>query len=644
MRHLSIDIETYSSADLPNCGLYKYVQSADFKILLFAYSWDYGEVHLVDLEHERMPDELIRALSDNTVIKHAFNAQFEWACLNKFWPSPIDQWQCSMVQAMYCGFAGGLGAVSKALNLPIDKQKSTTGSALIRLFSLPNNISNTRTLPGINMPKWEQFKEYCKQDVVAEMAVANKLAKFPLPANEQKLWELDILINSTGVKIDPELVSGAIYCSDTVTEELTKEAIELTGLNNPNSVKQLKAWLEKEIEEDVPDLAKATVKTLISDLSNEVVERVLRIRQELSKTSVKKYTAMYNATGLDQRVRGMLQFYGASRTGRWAGRLVQLHNLPQNHISTLDYARKYVKNRNIDALKILYGNVPDTLSQLIRTAFIPEDLNKFLVADFSSIEARIIAWLAKEQWRLDVFNTHGKIYEASASTMFNVPIELIKKGNPEYDLRAKGKVAELALGYGGAEGALKAMGALKMGISEGELKPLVDKWRTANPNILALWRAFENAAKKAVEKCEPTTINGVTFGREMDTANGLDFLTITLPSGRKLYYDKPFLAPSIYDNKALHYNNGKLGIDNTFGGKLTENVVQAIARDCLAENLMRLNALGHKIVMHVHDEVVIEGDPKDLESICNVMGQPIAWAPELTLKAAGFSCNYYMKD
>lgn len=631
MRNLSIDIETFSSVDIKKAGLYKYVQSPDFQILLLAYSFDYGPVQIVDLaQGEQLPPEVVQALADPTVIKHAYNAPFEWYCLNKFYFTPIEQWRCSMVHGLYCGYTAGLAATAVALGLPEDKRKMSVGSALIRTFCCPckptkSNGHRTRTLPHHEPEKWQLFKEYCRQDVVTEMEIAKRLINFPLPAKEQYLWIIDQLINVYGVAVDREFVQGALHCDSVVGEELMAEAISITGLENPNSVAQLRTWVEKETGQEVPDLTKATVANLIETTECDTVKRVLEIRQEMAKTSVKKYTAMDEAVCDDGRIRGLLQFYGANRTGRWAGRLVQVQNLPRNYLKTLAHARECVKARKVDALKLIYGNVPDTLSQLIRTAFIPSPGNVLVVADFSAIEARIIAWLAGEQWRLDVFASHGKIYEASASAMFGVPIERIVRGNPEYELRQKGKIAELALGYQGSVGALMSMGATNMGLTEDELPDIVHRWRSSNKRIVDLWYSMERAALEVMRTGQAVGVKGLILAREGDYNNGQDFFTITLPSGRKLYYPRPFLHKNDFEKEALHYHgvnqsSKKWEVISTYGGKLTENIVQAIARDCLAEALMRVSAAGYQIVMHVHDEVVIDA-PKyqaDLDRVCEI--------------------------
>jgi len=657
MRHLSIDIETFSSVDIKKSGLYKYVQSSDFQILLFAYSFDGEPVKIIDLaQGEILPMELTAALQDPNVIKHAYNAPFEWYSLNKFYYSPLKQWRCTMLHGLYCGYTAGLAATALALGLPEDKRKMGIGSALIKTFCVTvkhtaKNGQRTRNLPHHEPGKWDLFKEYCRQDVVTELEIERRLSAFPVPDGEQRLWELDQRINAEGVKVDQELIEGALFCSEQITKELMEEAVKLSGLQNPKSVKQLTKWLVQETGEVITDLQKGTVKELIESTESEAAKRMLEIRQELSKTSVKKYTAMKEAVCADGRVRGLLQFYGANRTGRWAGRLVQVQNLPKNYLETLSHARDCVKEKKVDVLKLVYGNVPDTLSQLIRTAFVPSDNSIFLVADYSAIEARIIAWLAGEQWRLEVFASHGKIYEASASQMFGVPIEKIAKGNPEYELRQKGKVAELALGYQGSSGALIAMGALKMGLTEAELPEIVKRWRASNKRIVDLWYSLENAALEVMRTGQAIGIKGLIIAREVDFDNNQDFLTITLPSERKLFYAKPFIQKNEMGREALYYrgiNQETKKWENipTYGGKLTENIVQAIARDCLAESLKRLEAAGYHTCMHVHDEVILDVPVElaDLTTITDIMGAPIKWALGLLLRAEGYKTGFYKKE
>lgn len=655
MKHLSIDIETFSSVDIKKSGLYKYVQSPDFQILLFAYSFDGEPVQIVDLaQGEQLPPEIISALQDPSVIKHAFNAAFEWYCINKFYRSPLEQWQCTMVHALYCGYPAALGQVNEAMGLPEDKRKLSTGLALIRTFCCPckptkSNGRRTRTLPHHEPEKWNLFKEYNKQDVVAEMEVERRLSAFPVPDDEQNLWVLDQIINERGVMVDRQLIDGALYCDDISTKQLMAEATQITGLDNPKSVQQLTKWLQEETGEEISNLQKGTVTNMLETTQSDTARRMLEIRQELAKTSVKKYMAMTEAVCDDSRIRGLVQFYGANRTGRWAGRIVQIHNLPRNYLSTLNHARECVMGKKYDAIKLIYGSVPDTLSQLIRTAFIPADGCRFIVADFSAIEARVLAWLAGEDWVLDVFRSHGKIYEACASQMFGVPIELIKKGNPEYALRQKGKVATLALGYQGSVGALITMGALNMGLTEDELPEIVNRWRNANKRIAGMWYAVENTVLNVMKTGQPAGLNGLIIARECD--NNYSYLTVTLPSGRKLFYVNPFLKENQFGKEALWYwglnqTTKKWEPDSTYGGKMVENIVQAIARDCLAVSMKRLAANGYPIVFHVHDEVIIEMPigQGSLDDACDIMGRPIPWAQGLPLRADGFECSYYRKE
>lgn len=655
--HLSIDIETKSSVDITKAGAYRYAQSEDFEILLFAYKYDEEDVQLVDLTvEERIPERILTALMNPNVVKHAYNAAFEWYCLNTAgYRTPLEQWNCTMIHGLYCGYTAGLDATGKAIGLPQDKQKLSTGKALIRYFCTPckptkSNGGRSWNLPKHAPEKWELFREYCKQDVVTENEILKRLQAFPVPKEEQRLWRMDILMNAYGVRVDTNLIAGALAIDSHSTECLTAEAFRITGLANPNSATQLQQWLSGK-DVDIPNLQKATVEEYLQreNLPDDA-RKILEIRQQLGKTSIKKYVAMDTAKGADDRVRGLTQFYGANRTGRWAGRLVQLQNLPRNYLKTLDYARNLVKDKNYDGIKLLYGNVPDTLSQLIRTAFIPSDGNKFVVADFSAIEARVIAWLAGEQWVNEVFATHGKIYEATASQMFHVPIEKIAKGNPEYSLRQKGKVATLALGYQGGTAALIAMGALNMGLAEEELPDIVQRWRSANPRIRDLWYAVEQAALTTMQTAQPQGIYGLIFRYEGDLVYGQSFLTVQLPSGRKLFYPKPFLQENQFGKMAIHYytvgqQTRKWEVASTYGGKMTENIVQAIARDCLAETLKRIDRMGMQVVFHVHDEVIIDAPVSiTVDEICDLMAEPIPWAPGLILKGAGFESDYYMKD
>jgi DNA polymerase len=660
MHHLSIDLETFSSVDIKKAGLYKYVQSPDFEILLFGYSWDGQPVQVIDLaQGQTAPQELIAALFDPNVIKHAYNAAFEWYCLSKFVGRylPLNRWRCTMLHGLYCGYPGFLAGIGEALGMPEDKRKMGIGRSLITTFCKPckltkSNGNRTRTLPHHEPEKWRLFKQYNAQDVVTEMEVERRLSSFPVPDDQQKLWELDQITNLRGVKVDLDLIAGALYCDETAAVALKDEAVKISGLDNPKSVAQLSKWLEEETGEEINNLQKGTVKELIKTVDSDAARRMLEIRQEISKTSTKKYDAMQTAVCSDGRVRGLLQFYGANRTGRYAGRIVQVQNLPKNHLKAIELARNVVKAQKLDSIRLIWGSVPDTLSQLIRTAFIPKEGCIFMVADFSAIEARVIAWLAGETWRQEVFATHGKIYEASASAMFGVPIELIKKGNPEYVLRQKGKVAELALGYAGGVGALIKMGALEMGLTEEELPEIVQKWRAANRRIVDFWYKVDQAAIETVTTGRPTGVNGLLFAREIDRANGQDFLTIILPSSRKLFYAHPHMAREDSGFKdSVHYwgvnqTSRKWEATATWGGKLVENITQAIARDCLTEALTRLEAAGYQVVFHVHDEAIIEVPigADDLDRACAIMGEPIPWAPGLLLRADGFKCRFYKKE
>lgn len=660
MHHLSIDLETYSSVPIGKAGAQKYIASPDFEILLFAYSLDGSPVVCVDFaQGEMLPQEIANALTSPDYIKHAYNAPFEWGCLSKYVGRqlPPEQWRCTMFHGLYAGYTAGLEATGRALGLAEDKRKLNTGKALIRYFCVPcapskANGMRTRNYPHHNPERWQLFKEYCCQDVVTEMEIERRLSAIPVPDFVQKEWETDLIINSRGVAVDMEMVEGALELGATVRNSLMTEAMQISGLNNPNSVKQLAAWLEEETGEEVAALRKDTVaKMLARDDNSPQVQRMLEIRQELGKTSTKKYDAIEVAVCPDGRVRGLLQFYGANRTGRWAGRLVQVQNLPRTYTEPLELARELVKGRNLNALKAIYGSIPDTLSQLIRTAFIAPPGHILIDADFSAIEARVISWLAGEEWRLEVFRTHGKIYEASASQMFGVPLELIKKGNPEYALRQKGKVAELALGYQGSTGALINMGALDMGIPEEDLPDIVTRWRDANRRIRDLWYKMDAAAVQIITQGGAVGVNNVVVAREFNYEQGTDCMTITLPSGRKLYYIEPQIGQNQWGNPSISY----MGMDQTtkkwkrietYGGKLVENCVQAIARDCLAQAIEHLEAAGLPVIFHIHDEVVIDCPPNaaTLEDVVKIIAQPIPWAPDLPLGADGWVGQFFKKD
>ena len=663
IHHLSIDLETYSSVPIKNAGAQRYIASSDFEILLFAYSLDGQPVQVVDMAMgEKIPDWVLKALYDPNYIKHAYNAVFEFVGISKVFGQLIpSQWRDTMFHGLYCGYTAGLDATGKALGLSEDKQKLNTGKALIRYFCVPckptkSNGGRTRNYPQHDPEKWRLFKEYNAQDVVTEMEIEKRLSSVPVPDFVQKQWETDLIINLRGVAVDMPFVDGALIMDAQVKSELMQEATNISELDNPNSVKQLTAWLNKETSSDVEltDLRKATVSEMLNrDDNSPDVQRMLEIRQELGKTSTKKYNAIKSCVCPDNRVRGLLQFYGANRTGRWAGRLVQVQNLPRTYTDPIELARDLVTDRRTQAVRMIYGNVSDTLSQLIRTAFVASPGNVLIDADFSAIEARVISWLAGEKWRLDVFKSHGKIYEASASQMFGVPIDRIKKGNPEYALRAKGKVAELALGYQGSAGALIAMGALNMGLTEEELPDIVNRWRTANSHIRDLWYDMDGAAVDVIQNGGCQRVHGLWLAREYDGTTGTCSFTITLPSGRKLYYNDPKIGENRWGNPSITYmgvnDKNKWGRIETYGGKLTENCVQAIARDCLAEAIERLEAAGFPIVFHVHDEVVIDIKPYAahadmLDQVVQIMRQPPIWVNDLPLNADGWVGDFFTKD
>ena len=662
--HMSVDIETYSPEPIGKTGLYKYALSPDFEILLFGYSLDGAPVQVLDLTQPgaHIPGDVAGLLFNPSCVKHAYNAAFEWFCLSRYFhlEHPEDylhQWRCTQLHGMYLGYPTTLDATGKALGLPEDKQKLATGRALIRYFCVPcrptkSNGHRTRNLPKHDPDKWDLFIEYNKQDVVTEMAIDQRMSTFPVPPEVQKQWELDLQINLRGVAVDLDLIDGALWCGTAVREDLTAEAVEISGLDNPNSVVQLSKWLEKETGEAVADLRKDTVKDLLkTGVPSDKATRMLEIRQELGKTSNKKYTTMQTCVCPDSRIRGLMQFYGANRTGREAGRLVQVQNLPHDVVPAMPLARQLVKDRQLDTLKAIFGSVPVTLAALIRTALVAKPGCKFVDADFSAIEARVIAWLANEQWTLDVFKTTGKIYEATASQMFGIPAERIKKGNPEYAYRAKGKVATLALGYQGSTGALITMGALRMGLEEDELPDIVQRWRKANPHIVRFWYDIEHAANDAVTTGTTTQVGKVIISRQVDTGNDLDFMIITLPSGRRLYYPSPRIAKNRFGKDSLAYMGQiqathKWGQIETYGGKLVENITQAVARDCLFFAMENLTAAGYHIVFDVHDEVVLEvpEDQADLDDVIRIMSAPPPWAPDLPLNADGWVDDYFKKD
>lgn len=644
MKRMNIDIETYSEADLSKSGVYKYVDAPGFEVLLFGYSADGGPVKVISLaEGEELPQKIKEALLDDTVLKFAFNAQFERVCLEKYLGVHLapDAWRCTMVASLYLGLPGSLAQVGAVLG--VEKKKLETGKDLIKFFSVPckptkTNGGRTRNLPEHDREKWQQFITYNARDVETEMDIMEKVARFPVPDFLWKQYAQDQRINDLGIELDMALVTQAIKCDEESRERYLKRAQELTGLENPNSPIQLKEWiLSNGVEMET--LTKAEVASVMETATGPVKE-VLELRQLLSKSSVKKYVAMETCRCSDGRAHGLLQFYGANRTGRWAGRLVQVQNLPQNHIPDLAVARNLIKSGCFEAVELLYDSIPDTLSQLIRTAFVPREGCKFMVADFSAIEARVIAWLAGESWRQEVFRNNGDIYCASASQMFGVTVE---KHGVNGELRQKGKIAELALGYGGGVGAMISMGAIDMGLAEEELQPIVDSWRQSNPAIVKLWWDVHRCVIKAVKDKQPQTYKCLTF----EYQSGMLF--IGLPSGRRLAYAKPSVYRNDYDRDEIAY----MGVDATkkwgkidsYGPKFVENIIQAMSRDILAEAMARMEAAGYDIVMHVHDEAVIEA-PRDavLEDACQIMSKAPDWTPGLILNAAGYECEFYQKD
>ena len=644
-RVLEMDIESFSDVDLIKCGVYAYADSPAFEILLFAYSFDGGETQIIDLaQGERLPAEVEDAIFDVSVTKTAYNANFERTCLSKHFGRyiPPESWHCSAVQAAMLALPRSLEDVGRVLGL--DEQKMKEGKELIRYFCVPckptkANGGRTRNLPRHAPEKWELFKTYCKRDVDVEKSIRRKLHNFPIPESEMELYRLDQRINDRGVLVDMGLVEQAIACERLHKEVVTKRAYELTGLENPNSVAQLKGWLG-DMGMEAESLSKKAVAEMIAGTDGEV-EELLRLRLLMAKTSVKKYEAMERSVCSDGRVHGMLMFYGANRSGRWSGKNVQIQNLPKNDIPDLELARELVKQGRFEDIELLYDSTPNVLSELIRTAFIPKPGCRFVVADFSAIEARVLAWLSGEQWRLDVFTSHGKIYEASASSMFHVPMEEITKGSP---LRQKGKLAELGLGFGGASGALVSMGALDMGLTEEELPPLVAAWRKANPHITQFWWDVDAAAIKAVTEKQKTKVGKIIF----EYKSGILF--ITLPSGRKLSYVKPRMAVNRFGRDGLTYEgiseNKKWSRIETYGPKLVENIVQGTARDLLAEAMLRVEKKGYPIVMHCHDEIIAEV-PEGVGSVdemCEVMAVQPTWAEGLPLRADGYECSFYQKQ
>lgn len=671
LHHLSIDLETYSTVSIGAAGSYRYILDPSFEILLFAYSLDGMPVEVIDVASGQViPLWLKNALKNPLYVKHAYNAAFEWFALSKYlgWLPP-DQWRDTMLHALYCGYPASLDAAGRAMGLPEDKKKLTTGKALIRYFCVPCKPSNangnrTRNLPKHDPAKWKLFKEYNGQDVVTEMEIDRRLSAFPVPAFVQKQWKTDLTMNARGVAADMEMVSGALVIGATVKSQLMAEARQLSGLDNPNSIKQLARWLTEATDSDaeITSVTKETVATMLKQPQPANVQRMLEIRQELGKTSTKKYDALETCIADDGRVRGLLQFYGANRTGRWAGRLVQVQNLPRTYTHPLPPARQLVKDRNIDGLRLMYGSINDTLSQLIRTAFVATPGNVLIDADFSAIEARVISWLAGQEWRLEVFRTHGKIYEASASQMFHVPIEKIKKGNPEYALRQRGKVAELALGYQGGVSAMRRMdtGHNLDDLSDDEVKGIVDRWRETNSMIRDLWNIVDSAAVTVITNGGAQTIRSkttdavITLACELDVITGTRYMTILLPSGRKLYYPSPEIGVNRWGNPSVSYMGQNQTTKRwerveTYGGKLVENIVQAIARDCLAIAIENLESQGLHVVFHIHDEVVIDtpawaDEDTMLDTVTKIMTKPIPWAQALPLNADGWVDKFFKKD
>ena len=649
MKILSIDIETYSSVDLMKHGVYVYSESPDFEVELFGYAFDDGSVTVIDLmTGGKIPAYVLRALTDPEILKTAYNANFERTCLAQWtgWELPPEQWQDTMILAAELGLPRSLGDVGQVLGLPEDKQKMKEGKALIQYFAKPcrptkANGGRTRNLPEHAPDKWAEYIEYNRRDVETEREIRRILLKYGHDPRERGLWAIDQRINDRGVMLDRQLAEKAADFDDRIKEDLRAEAQAITGLDNPNSVAQVKAWIKEKTGQEIGSLEKKAMAGVMSQVSGcDEVERYLTVRRELGKTSTAKYKAMLACACEDDRIRGLTQFYGANRTGRWAGRYVQMQNLPQNKLpdEDLDVARNLVKAGDLETFGLLYEPA-NTLSQLIRTAFIPRPGYKFIVSDFSAIEARVLAWLADEAWRIDVFNTHGKIYEASAEQMFHLPAGSVKKGDP---MRQKGKIAELALGYGGAAGALRSMGALEMGLEEKELKPLVNSWRAANPHITDFWWNTDRAVRKLLITKAPQKLpHGMLLRKEGP------LMRLRLPSGRELSYVKPKLDHD--DNityEGIIQERGGWGKIETYGPKVVENIVQATARDCLAEAIRKLEGLGIPIVFHVHDEVICEVPEKvyNVKDVADLMGQPIDWAPGLPLKADAYECRYYRKD
>lgn len=656
MKTLHIDLETYSSVDLRQCGIYKYAESEDFEILLFAYAYDDDPVQVIELAvGQKIPLQVMEDIQSHKVLKIAHNAAFERICLSKYLEQQLDpeSWHCTMVHASMLGLPASLDAVSKCLGSPEDKQKLSAGKRLINYFCKPckptkSNDGRTRNLPEDDPEKWKTFIEYNRQDVVTEQAVYAKLQRFPIPRAEHKVWCMDQRMNDYGIRIDTDMVDTILSYSKQHDIDMANECERITDGLNLSSLMQLKDWISKQEGRPISSLTKEAVTELLKGKLTLASRHILELRQEAGKTSIKKYDAISRAVCTDHRIHGTLQYYGANRTGRWAGRILQPQNLPRNAFNDVELARDLVKKKEFETLDILYGGMNTVFSTLIRTAVIPPEGHVFAVADYSAIEARVIAWLADEWWRQDVFSTHGKIYEASASQMFRVPIEEVTKGS---DLRKKGKVAELALGYGGGVGALERMGGADMGLSEDEMQEIVTKWRAASPNIVKLWRRAQAAAMKAVR--EHTTVP-VCHGVNYYHCSGILFAK--LPSGRSLAYVRPRIVQGQYGDELTYEGSGLAAgsaitgwcRQKTWGGKLVENLIQAIARDCLALAMLRLTDAGYRIVMHVHDEVIVEVPShialSALDDIEKIMGESISWAPGLILTADGFISEYYKKD
>ncbi len=652
VKKLHVDIETYSSIDIASCGSYKYMESIDFEILMVAYAFDEQPVKIVDLSQgEKLPQDFLSVLQNPDIIKKAHNANFERRAFKTYgYDIPAEQWYCTSVKSAYCGLPLSLGEVSKALDLE-EKGKSATGKALIRYFCCPikptkANGMRERNFPSDNLEKWEEFKDYCKQDVEAEREIDNRLSEFEIPEFERENYFLDQKINDKGILIDLIMAQNAYTINDKFSKELVQKAKQLTGLDNPNSPAQLKDWLSREMQKEIKTLAKDTIEDLIKEAGPGPAAELLKLRKKMSKTSVKKYIAMLSCALESGRGHGFFQFYGANRTGRSAGRLVQMHNLPKNKMKDLAEAREVIASGDYDLATLLYDDIPSLLSELIRTTFIASPGHTFPIADFSAIEARVIAWLAGEKWRLDVFKTHGKIYEASAAMMFGIPIEEVTKGS---SMRDKGKVAELALGFQGAIGALKKMGGEKMGLSDTEMNSIVKKWRKASPAIVKLWADIEKAAVQAI-KIKNTIVIGP---KNIEFESTGKVLTIKLPSGRKLYYQNPVFTVNKWDKQSIRYKGlnqetKQWGWVDTYGGKLTENIVQAIARDLLMRAMVEIDKEGLSIVLHVHDEIVCETPENEAEEalkiMCDIMGQEAPWATGLPLGADGYITNFYKKD